>query len=200
MSNIQIKILSSEDFDNLGPEYTRGADVSDSLGFADAHNNRVFVRNTGVNELNKYLVDHEVSHLFEAEGTDEDGRVPGIRHKKFKEAIRTFYNPINLPIPGLQNKERGIANIGASEQRKERDVQAQPSLQPQAAPQYGGQFGGPLGAFSTAGPAAPNVPGGAGSNVSGGLTTGLGGGGLNQGIDPSLRERVKGFFSGRVPF
>lgn len=79
--SITIKVLSDEDFDGLGYEATRGADISGSLGFADKLNNRIFVRDTGVDMLNKYLVNHEVEHLFEAEGTDEDAEVPGIRHK-----------------------------------------------------------------------------------------------------------------------
>src|SRR3990167_10717849 len=79
--NITVKILSDEDFDGLGYESTRGADISGSLGFADKMNNRIFVRNTGVDSLNKYLVNHELEHLYEAEGTDEDADVPGIRHK-----------------------------------------------------------------------------------------------------------------------
>ena len=63
--SIAIKILSNEDFDNLGYRDTRGADVSGSLGFADTIKRKVFVRDTGVHQLNKYLVDHEIKNLFQ---------------------------------------------------------------------------------------------------------------------------------------
>lgn len=81
LGDYTVKVMSSEDFDSLGYEATRGADISGSLGFADAINKRAFVRDTGVNQLNKYLVNHEFEHLLEEEGTDEDSEVPGIRHK-----------------------------------------------------------------------------------------------------------------------
>lgn len=81
LGSYTVKVLSSGDFDNLGYEHTRGADISGSVGFADALNNRAYVRDTGVEQLNKYLVNHEFEHLLEEEGTDEDSDVPGIRHK-----------------------------------------------------------------------------------------------------------------------
>src|SRR3990167_9930275 len=79
--NITVRVLSDSDFDNLGYEDTRGADVSASLGFADVKKRRVYVRDTGVHDLNKYLLNNELEHLFEEKGTDEDPNVEGIRHK-----------------------------------------------------------------------------------------------------------------------
>ena len=112
MSEFKIKILSDNDFDGLKEQDTRGADISDSMGFADVQNGRIFVRNTGVDELNKFLIDHEIDELLAHESAHEDPLVPGIRHKKFKEVVRAVINPINLPIPGLQNKKRGVFQTG----------------------------------------------------------------------------------------
>lgn len=81
-----IKILNSEDFDRLSPHEVDGVDVRDSLGVANVNTGRIFVRNTGVDELNKYLVNHEISHLFEDEVTDAEPGKPHIRHKKFRDA------------------------------------------------------------------------------------------------------------------
>ena len=82
-TNIKIKILDYDDFDRLPREVTRGADVSQSIGFADTERKSIYVRDTGVDLLNQYLVGHELEHIFEAEGTDVDSEVPVIRHKLF---------------------------------------------------------------------------------------------------------------------
>ena len=59
-TNIKIKILDYDDFDRLPREVTRGADVSQSIGFADTERKSIYVRDTGVDLLNQYLVGHEL--------------------------------------------------------------------------------------------------------------------------------------------
>ena len=68
-----IKILSNQEFDKLPFEF-----ASNALGLADVKNNSVYVRNTHVKELNRYLLDHELDHLVEETPTDEVG---GVRYK-----------------------------------------------------------------------------------------------------------------------
>jgi len=117
MKNITIKILSDKEFDRLPVTETRGANISDSLGFADVHRNRIFVRQTGRDELNRLLIQHELEHLFELEGTDEDEVVEGIRHKKMPKT-RQILGPIaeiagpvvgNAILPGFGGAIGGAA-------------------------------------------------------------------------------------------
>ena len=61
MYNIQI--LSDQDFDAL--PYP---DTEVSLGIADPKTNTAYVRYTEHEDLNKYLVNHELEHLIEGQG------------------------------------------------------------------------------------------------------------------------------------
>ena len=80
-SNIQVKFLSEEEMANAKDIDWRYEHVgADNAGFADKLNNRIYVRKGYDTELNKLLIQHELEHLFELEGTDEDEF--GIRHKK----------------------------------------------------------------------------------------------------------------------
>lgn len=81
----KINVLSSEDFDGLGNDVTRGSDISDSLGFADPQTGNAYVRYTGIDELNKYLIEHELEELQNSDSTHEDEN--GIRHKKFFKQV-----------------------------------------------------------------------------------------------------------------
>jgi len=69
----KVKILSSEQFDNL--PYKRAKDV---LGIADTNTGVAFVRKTGLNRLDKMTLDHEILELTaKVSPHDEDG----IRYK-----------------------------------------------------------------------------------------------------------------------
>ena len=61
MYNIQI--LSDKEFDSLPYPETEA-----SLGIADPKTNTAFVRHTASDDLNKYLVNHELEHLIEGHG------------------------------------------------------------------------------------------------------------------------------------
>jgi hypothetical protein len=79
-SNIEVRFLTGEEMENARNIDWRYEHVSsDNCGFADPVKNRVFVRAGLSEQLTKYLIDHEVSHLYELEGTHEDEH--GIRHK-----------------------------------------------------------------------------------------------------------------------
>ena len=71
--NYSIKILSSEEFDEL--PYSK---VGIALGVADPKTNTAYIRHSAHSELNKYLIDHEFEHLVEEIPTDE---FEGVRYK-----------------------------------------------------------------------------------------------------------------------
>jgi hypothetical protein len=198
----QVKILSSKEFDDVAKSSPRYKNVDeDNMGFADPVTNTAYVRHTAFPELNKYLIDHEYSHLVEEHGTDEDEM--GIRHKKkkgFANILRTIINPINIPGLGpLSNSDKGIFQTGGGSQE-----QAQQQLSPQEVAQsYQNSFGttgaqyGNLGGSPQASQSAPS--GNSQDSISGGLYQG----GINQqqrNMDPELQKRLSGFFSGRMVF
>jgi len=76
----EVKVLSSKDFDALPKSITRGSDVSDSFGFADPSTGKAYVRYTAINDLDKYLINHEFEELVSHSSLHEDEN--GVRHKK----------------------------------------------------------------------------------------------------------------------
>src|SRR3990167_10074656 len=87
----EIKVLSNEDFDQVAQSDPRYSYVDGTnLGFADREKGVAYVRQTGVHDLNKYLISHELEELEQDESTHEDPN--GIRHKKFWDFIRPFFN------------------------------------------------------------------------------------------------------------
>ena len=81
----EIKVLSNDEFDRLPQSITRGAEISDSLGFADKRTGKAYVRYTSHPDLQKYLINHEFEELEADYSTHEDEF--GIRHKKFWKDI-----------------------------------------------------------------------------------------------------------------
>jgi hypothetical protein len=80
-SSIEVTFLTKEQLENARDIDYRYQNVGDdNLGFADKLRNKVYVRAGLDPDLTQYLLSHELSHLFELEGTDEDEY--GIRHKK----------------------------------------------------------------------------------------------------------------------
>lgn len=114
----EIKFLSSEDFDNLPVEVTKGSNISDSLGFYNPDLGKAYIRWTAYPELNKYLLDHEFEHMIEGDATDVDEN--GIRHKKFfKQLLAPFLTAGILPIlSGLTQpkKKESPGTISESQQ------------------------------------------------------------------------------------
>lgn len=182
-SNIKIKFLSEKEFSDAKSIDWRYEHVDeDNLGFADKLKNRIFVRKGLDSELTKYLINHEISHLFEMEGTDEDEH--GIRHKKFwKEFLAPLIAPIFAPlITGQEDPwAKSFNNMAAA----------------------GGGFltGGPFGALSGAGSNAmqqaqnPNEK----SAITFGRLLNSGMSGANTGTDPfgnSLQNQITGATGG----
>jgi len=188
----EIKVLNSEEFDKVAKLDPRYSYVDGSnLGFADREKGLAYVRGSNIHDLNKYLINHELEELEMDESTHQDPN--GIRHKKFKDFLRVFYNPINLPIPGLQNQDKGTFHMGEGE--KSQTVTGG----------MGGLEDSPFGRFFSStvsgaqgeGTASPRVS----ETVTGGIQTGIGqsGNGI-EGLPPDLLQRLKGNYSGRITF
>lgn len=187
----EIKVLQSDEFDSLPYE-----GISDSLGFADVKSGKVFVRQTGSHELNRYLINHEIDHLVEDHATDEDKN--GIRHKKFSDVLRHFYNPLNIGGMGpLSDSNKGFLDTAVKDKPEnvmanQQNAMAQP---PQAQ--------NPFGQFSVSGQTGTgSTPPGLDNSVGGTLNKGglNGGSSSQQSISPDILERIKGYYSGRIPF
>jgi len=198
MSEISIKILSSEEFDNLPVSDTKGTDISESLGFCDVPNQKIFVRHTGIDELNAYTVNHEIEHLFSDDKGHDDPLVPGIRHKKFgKEILSPLFTGVNLETGKFS--PAGIFDPSITKRTQQiKQTAQQPQLQRPQTPQFQ-PFGGvtsPALSPATIQAGGSSLPQGPpGSNVAGGLTTGLQQGGLS-GISPGLQSKVQQLFAG----
>jgi hypothetical protein len=192
----EIKVLSDDEFDELPYE-----GIDDSLGLADVRRGRVFVRNTGSHELNRYLINHEIDHIVEEHATDEDEH--GIRHKK-------FFKEIFLPLfTGYNAQQKTWSPLGIFDPKNLNPPKGGGSSLEDGAQQS--QFGaqemgqsGAFGQFSSGANASGSLPNSADGAVGGGLNKGS----LNQGslygqqqsLSPEMIERIKGFYSGRSSF
>lgn len=89
-----VRVVSPPEWDRL----TKCPHMDDgTMGYADASRGKAYVRDTHVDSLNRYLVNHEFSHLLESHATD--ACECGYRHKslfgnktkqKGGDAIRTL--------------------------------------------------------------------------------------------------------------
>jgi len=95
--NIEIKFLTKSEMKNAKDIDWRYEFVDENnLGFSDKLKRRVYVQAGLDRELTNYLVDHELEHLFELEGSHEDAN--GIRHKKFFKELVVPILKVVLPI------------------------------------------------------------------------------------------------------
>ena len=106
----EIKVLDNQTFDSLGPEVTRGSDISDSLGFADQRTGRAYVRYTEFPELQKYLINHELEELTISESSHEDEN--GIRHKKGSSFFKHFFFPPSILTDAASKGNQGAGIAG----------------------------------------------------------------------------------------
>jgi hypothetical protein len=172
----EIKVLSNQDFDNLPRSITRGSDISLSLGFADPRTGRAYVRYTGIPELEKYLINHELEEL-ESEMSDHEDE-NGIRHSGL------FGGGGGKPkMPSFS----AAPSFGSAPKPRSTTQPRPPDAPPIAS-------SSPMNAFGTA--ESSGAP--TGGSVAGRLGTGT----LNpsEGLSPDLKDRVKGFYSGRLGF
>ena len=196
----EIKVLKSNDFDRLP---YRG--IEDSLGIADVKKNRVFVRDTGMHELNRYLINHEIDHLVEEHATDEDEY--GIRHKKGPKLFKDIFMP--MLMGGLSGDKEGagssfLGGIGDAfgwGKQPESSGSYQPQQQQQTSGSYSpsGSYGSPMNLFPGSGSYSPsNVPGTAvgGANITSGL------GASSSELSPELLQKLKSgnYSGGRIDF
>ena len=194
----EIKILKDEEFDNLPIEETRGSEIHDSLGFANKYNGRAYVRQTGIHDLNKYLVSHELEELESDNSTHEDEN--GIRHKKgpkfFKDLLLPIFggaasgaltgNPGLAALGGLAGGAQGLSGYRSRMQSHE-----PASYAPTTGLESFKSSGSPLNLFGGNAPA-----GGLSSSAapSGGLSSGsisLGAGAQNSELPPELLRQLR---------
>ena len=185
----RIHILASKDFDALPEVITRGSDISMSLGFANKFTGNAYVRYTGINDLDKYLVDHELEELESAESTHEDAN--GIRHKKLGRSAAAFFFPPILASKSFRKKLNADIEAGKPKPQTQGLQQGLPQQAQQAGPLSSFSAGGGATQSSGVGPQA-SAPG---SNVVGRLS----GGNLNA-LDQQDPFRQFGRLSGRLQF
>ena len=201
----KIHVLDDKEFDTLPKSATRGSNVSESLGFANKFNGNAYVRQTGVHELNKYLINHELEELSANESTHEDEN--GIRHKSFGKIAQwiPLISPIMWAADAVQGKDArffGMKTKGKETKEKEAmesmgGMQAEGPQGPQGPPPPRPMpVGGALGNFSTQGPAI-------GSGIGqGDVASSLTRQNIPQpGIqEPDQYQRDKGYMANRIPF
>ena len=203
----EIKVLSNEEFDSLPESETRGSKIDDSLGFANRFTGKAYIRQTGVHELNKWLINHELEELESDESGHEDEN--GIRHKKgpkiFKDIILPFVTG------GLSGGGGGgggaITSIlsslfggGSGTGTPKQDVQMGGSYTPTSGsyPATSGGFGGggsPLNLFGNQGSytaATQSLPGS--GSYTPNITQGLGD------LPDEIKQKLSGNYSGRLTF
>jgi hypothetical protein len=193
-----IQILSSKEFDRLPYD-----GIHDSLGFADVKGGKVFVRDTGVHDLNKYLISHEIDHLVEEHATHEDSH--GIRHKKGPKLFKDIFLPfISAGLTGGgagggSSIINGITSLFGGEQQPSSGSYA-PQQQQQSSGSYSpfSGFNLNLGSGSsrvpepTSGSYSPSL----GSGLNAGITNNSGTGEL----PPELLQKLRGNYEGRLTF
>ena len=175
-----VTVLSDKEFEALPyPE------MEQSLGVADPTTNSAYVRYTGLAEVDKYLVNHELEHLIEgAGGEHSDHYRNGLYYKGFMDVFKTVAPAAASFIPGIGPFLGPAMGVGfglsdARQQQKRQAGQAQSQFQ-------GQQMGQPMGGF--------NVSQGQGTPIA-----------AQQGSQaspeqrPGFIERIRGFFSGRNP-
>ena len=195
----EIKVLDSNEFDSLPYE-----GIDDSLGVADVKAGKVFVRDTGIHELNRYLINHEIDHLVEDHATDEDEH--GIRHKKFfKELflpLFTGYNaqqkswsPLGILDPKNLNPPPHEDAMGSGLETGDEEMGGGGDFLSNLGPVLS-QFGLPGGDSSSQ--RLPDYAA-SGANISSGLNSGIGGG-SNELPPEVLAQLRKGNYSQRFSF
>lgn len=207
----EIKVLSDKEFFEVAKSDKRYSYVDETnLGFADALKGKAYVRHTSHPELQKYLINHELEELIEAHEGHEDAN--GIRHKKLGNIFRAIFNPINIPIPGLHNKDKGVFNVGQSSSAKQAEAESQAQQQAQQEQQQmaqmfgsyspqgatsgvSGASGSPLNLFGSGSYAPGNVP----DAASGSYTPGFLGQSAEQ-LPDYLKQQKFGAEDGRIVF
>lgn len=184
----QVKVLSDSDFEAL--PYP---DMEVSLGVADPKTNTAYVRYTGLGELDKYLVNHELEHLIEGSGGEHsDHYENGLYYKKPNNFFSSIIPMVTSLIPGI-GPIAGPASAAIIQSRNSKKSNSQAMAGSSSGMESSGSAVGssPLESFL---PEKPNV-------VSTNSSTSLGGGNSISSFQGGRTpvERVRGFFSSRNP-
>ena len=185
----QVRVLSDSEFEAL--PYP---DMDQSLGVADPKTNTAYVRYTGIGEVDKYLINHELDHLIEgAGGEHSDHYENGLYYKKPNQFFETIIPMAASMIPGV-GPIAGPASAAV--------IQSRNAKKAQKGFQGGDSFGGapdmggsPMDSFK---PQQPNVVTPKGNGFNQGSSMGGNSIGSMQGGGSPI-ERVRGFFSSRNP-
>ena len=197
----EIKVLNDKEFFDVAKSDKRYSYVDETnMGFADPVTGKAYVRHVAHPELQKYLINHELEELTTDEHHHEDAN--GIRHKKFWNIIKSIFNPINLPIPGLSrtNDEGGSglsvpfgSPSGVGEEQQMANMFG--SYSPQGSSGVSGSQNSPLNLFTSGSYSPGSVP----DAASGSYTPGLLGEGKED-IPEWQRQQLSGSEDGRIVF
>jgi len=185
----QVKVLSDSEFEALPyPE------MDQSLGVADPSTNTAYVRYTGIGEVDKYLINHELEHLIEGHGGEHSHHYRnGVYYKGFGEVLQNVLPTVGGfftggPVGAGLGAAGSFASYKMNKQRQGGQEGEPNIIQPNSS-------GSPMESFKAP---KPNIisPGGngfnQGSSTGGNSISSMQGGG-------SPIERVRGFFSSRNP-
>jgi hypothetical protein len=170
------------------------SEMESKVGVCDRNNRKIFVRSSGVKPLDSFNALHEIEHMEDGEwgrhANHQDKSRPGIYYKGFGDIFNTIAQAASfIPSPiqpaaaaystasGIKQAATGSNFFGGGKAQQPQQSAPQPqamqSFQPQAqAPQ-----------------SSVIQTGGGGTGQGGGIT----------GMNPSLVEKVKGYFGGRSP-
>ena len=186
----QVKVLSDKEFEEL--PYP---DMETSLGVADPKTNTAYVRYTGVEGVDQYLINHELEHLIEGHGGEHsDHYRNGVYYKGFGDVMANVLPIAATFIPGI-GPIAGPATGFATQGLRSKPKQSFGGGQEQPNVMQAQQAGSAMDSFK---PQSPNIV--SPSSNSGGFGQAPGTGAIGQltgGRSPI--ERVRGFFSSRSP-
>lgn len=183
----QVKVLSDQEFDALPyPE------METSLGVADPETSTAYVRYTGLDAVDKYLVSHELEHLIDGHGgIHSDHYRNGLYYKGFGEILQSVISPVVGMFNPVAGAGLGLGGSLFGKKPKQQEMSG------------GGDAPNvvqtPSSAMDSFKPSAPNIvtPGGNAGMMGGGSASGGTIGQMKGGGSPI--ERVRGFFSSRNP-
>ena len=102
----RIQVLSGKDFDNL--PYP---DTEMSLGIADPSTNHAYIRYTGLQEVDKYLINHEVEHLIDRSGGEHSEHYRNGVYYKHMDHVMKALNSLSSRIGTSNPAYKRISGI-----------------------------------------------------------------------------------------
>ena len=170
----KVQVLSSKEFDEL--PYQR---ADEALGIADPDTKTAYIRYSGLPELDKYLINHEVEHLIEQHGGEHSHHYQNGVYYKFP-ALGLLGGALGQFAPAI-GFIQSLASFGSSFSK------------PRGGSGFsgGGSFGAGQGPNVPAAPEGPGPTGGAINQPQVGSPVDQ----VRAGLEG---DRSKGFFNGRL--